>query len=631
MANPAGWLSYNAGQLAAQVATFHEGAAHLLALLVVMGLMVVVASHWRSRRLYQATVALVLCSLLLVPLMQASQVNAFAAELKNEQDQQQAVAAQAEAQQNAIETLKQQPAMDPHQQPTIEAAGLSAGAVSIGEAQSLEHVAAQPLASDDSGVDTDGDGLTDADELEEGSCPGVNGPSKLCAGVANPADTDDDGLSDSSEVKKIGTLPTSWDSDGDTIADALEIKGFSYKGQSWYLNPGESDSNGDDLLDSVECPVWTKGSAIYNANGICPDTDGDGAPDVWDDDNDDDDVVDALDLDSSTSVGGFSEGSPLSLNISSLTTNEPAFVDIQLRPTDAEHLGYMSSVLDWPSGDTQGQIQRRLDTTFATTDNSSLRSSDANAGNGDIRLAPMLEITIPYQAGHYANLPVKPAYRSVARTPSMRVDTWLDTSVLSSYGITVRDADDSSGELLVYVPISPVSDSDTGMNVAYTARMLYWPSQSGWGSAQEYRVVWFAQMLTDECIDSNADTDTCTRQDTLQLLHTYDESWSLTGLAVREDHGLKLNILYEDPNQDPDLAKQDDLWAASWNLSNTWLRGRDCDVINNNACQGNGSRDVTVDNMESTLDSWSAPEGGDAIEALYAHLRPPGLPGYGTG
>ncbi len=54
------------------------------------------------------------------------------------------------------------------------------------------------------------------------------------------------------------------------------------------------------------------------------------------------------------------------------------------------------------------------------------------------------------------------------------------------------------------------------------------------GSAREYRVVWFAQMLTDECIDSNADTDTCTRQDTLQLLHTYDESWSLTGLAVRE-------------------------------------------------------------------------------------------------
>src|SRR6185369_558952 len=44
--------------------------------------------------------------------------------------------------------------------------------------------------------------------------------------------------------------------------------------------------------------------------------------------------------------------------------------------------------------------------------------------------------------------------------------------------------------------------------------------------------------------------------------------------------------------------------------------------INNNVCQGNGSRDVTVDNMESTLDSWSAPEGGDAIEALsrsYAH------------
>ncbi len=54
--------------------------------------------------------------------------------------------------------------------------------------------------------DSDGDGLTDAEELRRGTDP------------AN-ADSDGDGLSDGDEVKKYGTDPLNTDSDGDGISD----------------------------------------------------------------------------------------------------------------------------------------------------------------------------------------------------------------------------------------------------------------------------------------------------------------------------------------------------------------------------------------------------------------------------
>ncbi len=473
-----------------------------------------------------------------------------------------------------------------------------------------------------SATDTDGDGLSDTDEAELDSCPSQTDTSPLCDNVADSTDTDGDGLSDGVEAKSIGTLPTNEDSDGDSIADPLEVKGFSYNGKTWYLNPSETDTNKDGLIDSIECPVWLVAQDEYNPAGICADTDKDGTPDVWDDDNDNDGVRDTNDLDPLNIQTGYSDSAPLKLSINSLATNEPVMVDVQLRPTEVAHLNYINSVLDWPTGDTDGQIQRRNSTTWATTANSALQNSSSNAANGDIRLTPMLEITIPYSAGSYANLPVKAAYKNTSRTLGLTVDQWLDTTELDPYSITVRDADSTSGDLVLYVPLSEVTDSTSGLREAFSARMLYWPTQSGWGSAHEYRVLWMVEMLTDECIDSNADEDSCTRQDSYQLLNTYTENWDLTGLSVREDHGLAVNILYEDPAQEAvaDRDEEDDLWAASWNLNNTWLRGRNCDSMVNDICQSSGGRDVTIANMEATLDSWSG--NTDAIEAVtrsYAH------------
>lgn len=58
--------------------------------------------------------------------------------------------------------------------------------------------------------DTDGDGLTDAEELAAGTNP-------------YSADTDGDGLSDAAEINVHGTNPLLWDTDADGLSDGWEL------------------------------------------------------------------------------------------------------------------------------------------------------------------------------------------------------------------------------------------------------------------------------------------------------------------------------------------------------------------------------------------------------------------------
>lgn len=67
--------------------------------------------------------------------------------------------------------------------------------------------------------DTDGDGLTDEEEVELGTNP-------------NKIDTDEDGLFDREEVKVYGTDPLNPDTDGDGYSDGEEVdSGYNPKGE----------------------------------------------------------------------------------------------------------------------------------------------------------------------------------------------------------------------------------------------------------------------------------------------------------------------------------------------------------------------------------------------------------------
>ena len=97
--------------------------------------------------------------------------------------------------------------------------------------------------------DADGDGISNEDEVKNGTDPTKN-------------DTDGDGVDDNTEIKN-GTDPKNPDSDGDGLSDSDEVKNGT--------DPKNPDGDGDGLKDGDEV---TKGTNPKN-----PDTDGDGLND----------------------------------------------------------------------------------------------------------------------------------------------------------------------------------------------------------------------------------------------------------------------------------------------------------------------------------------------------------------
>jgi hypothetical protein len=150
--------------------------------------------------------------------------------------------------------------------------------------------ATEPVEVDCSDVDSDGDGLTDAEELELGTDPEV-------------ADTDGDGLSDGVEVAGPGlcvdgTNPLVPDSDGDGLTDGQEVTGFTLRQKVRTLagtrtigrvstNPCVKDTDGDGLTDrqevrgfTIKQRYWVKGKkprviGTMVTNPLVKDTDND--------------------------------------------------------------------------------------------------------------------------------------------------------------------------------------------------------------------------------------------------------------------------------------------------------------------------------------------------------------------
>lgn len=110
------------------------------------------------------------------------------------------------------------------------------------------------LGTDSNSADSDGDGLTDADEINVYETDPLN------------SDSDGDGLNDGDEVNSYNTDPNNTDSDGDGLSDGDEINDHE-------TDPNNTDSDGDGLSDYDE--VMTHGTNPNNA-----DSDGDGFTDM---------------------------------------------------------------------------------------------------------------------------------------------------------------------------------------------------------------------------------------------------------------------------------------------------------------------------------------------------------------
>ncbi len=554
--------------------------------------LLLIKNHWRTKTFHRVTAVSIILSMLFSPHLQSERVSAFF-------NQQQELQQTAEAQQAQAKTtaFMAQTSQTTDWQPNVTA-----------ESQLLANIPSNFALS--VGIDTDGDGISDDDELD------------IWQTDPNNIDSDGDTLEDGLEAFTIGTAPAFADTDGDQINDNIEIAGFTYNSETWYLDPLSNDSNLDGLSDGGECSRWISGTALYNPAVPCPDTDGDGTPDIFDNDNDGDGVKDKFDTNPNNhGQQTFSGDNQFQWQLDNLETDRTIFLDFQMRPTNAGNLALHGNILDWPTNDTEGQITRYLDTTFADTANLNIRSAATNAANGDIRLTPVMEILVPATDGHFGNLPVLPAYSGSPRPANLPAEDWVDSSRLAPYNISVGDTGDPSDpyrDLLLYVPITTQTDPDTGLPIAFSARLPYFPEQGTvgdpaiveWGNSHQARLVWLVQMITDQCITEGDDPATCAREDVLQVIHVYDESWMLTGLTASEEHGIDVGIIYEDPASDPSFRTDDQLWATANSLNSTFLRGRDIDI--------NSERDVRLNNLATELPSWHDPASG----AYYLGFQP---------
>jgi outer membrane protein OmpA-like peptidoglycan-associated protein len=109
------------------------------------------------------------------------------------------------------------------------------------------------LGTDPNNPDTDGDGLTDGEEVLKYKTDPLK------------ADTDGDGLSDYDEIYKYKTDPLNRDTDGDGLSDGDEV--LKYK-----TDPLKADTDGDGLSDGDEV-------LKYKTDPLKKDTDGDGLSD----------------------------------------------------------------------------------------------------------------------------------------------------------------------------------------------------------------------------------------------------------------------------------------------------------------------------------------------------------------
>jgi outer membrane protein OmpA-like peptidoglycan-associated protein len=130
--------------------------------------------------------------------------------------------------------------------------------------------------TDPNKADTDGDGLSDGDEVmkyktdplvADTDKDGLNDSDEVLKYKTDPinADTDKDGLKDGEEILKYKTDPLKADTDGDGLSDGQEVN-------TYHTDPLKADTDGDGLTDGQEVNT-------YHTDPLVADTDKDGLND----------------------------------------------------------------------------------------------------------------------------------------------------------------------------------------------------------------------------------------------------------------------------------------------------------------------------------------------------------------
>ncbi|WP_223636389.1 Ig-like domain-containing protein [Corallococcus sp. EGB] len=128
-------------------------------------------------------------------------------------------------------------------------------------------------------VDSDNDGLTDAEEIALGTDP-------------NNPDSDGDGIPDGIEVKVGHTNPLDDDSDDDGILDGNEDKNHNGIVDADETDPNNADTDGDGLTDGLELGLTEPQGSDTDPSKFVADKDPSTKTNPLDDDSDDDGLTD---------------------------------------------------------------------------------------------------------------------------------------------------------------------------------------------------------------------------------------------------------------------------------------------------------------------------------------------------